>query len=62
MTDYISKLSNGTNTYVIKDAEAVKSVNNVSPTNGNVTLSIPVIEEYTSAEVDTIWNSITPSS
>ena len=41
---------------------AVKSVNNVSPVNGNVTLSIPVVEEYTSAEVDTLWNSITPSS
>lgn len=38
---YVSNLSDGTNTYIIKDANAVKSVNNVQPINGNVTLSIP---------------------
>ena len=41
------------------DSNYVKSVNNISPVNGNVTLNIPSVEAYTSAEVDTIWNSVT---
>lgn len=44
-----------------KNIGTVTSVNSVSPVNGNVTLSIPSIQEYTTSEVDTIWNSVTPS-
>lgn len=40
--NYVSNLSDGTNTYIIKDANAVKSVNSVSPdSSGNVSLTIP---------------------
>jgi hypothetical protein len=41
-----------------KNSGTVTSVNNVSPVNGNVTLSIPDIEAYTAAEVQTLWSSI----
>lgn len=41
-----------------KNTGTVTSVNNVSPVNGNVTLSIPDIEAYTAAEVQTLWSSI----
>ena len=35
----------------------VTSVNNVSPVNVNVTLSIPSITEYTANEVETLWGN-----
>lgn len=41
-----------------KNTGTVTSVNNVSPVNGNVTLSIPSVEAYTAAEVQTLWSSI----
>ena len=41
-----------------KNTGTVTSVNNVSPVNGNVTLSIPSVEAYTAAEVETLWSSI----
>ena len=40
------------------DTQAVKSVNNVLPVNGNVTLSIPSIEEFTTSEIQTIWDGV----
>lgn len=36
----------------------VTSVNNVSPVNGNVSLTIPDVQAYTAAEVETLWGSI----
>lgn len=77
---YISKLSDGTNTYVIKDAEARTSIANkqdtlVSGTNiktinnqsllgsGNIDIqSGSDVEAFTAAEVQTIWDSVVPSS
>ena len=36
----------------------VTSVNNIEPVNGNVTLNIPTVEEYTASEVEALWESL----
>lgn len=41
-----------------KNTGTVTSVNNIQPVNGNVTLTIPVVEEYTASEVETLWESL----
>lgn len=42
-----------------KNIGTVTSVNNTQPDiNGNVTLTIPEVEAYTAAEVQTIWNGV----
>ena len=76
MTD-ISKISNGTNIYNIKDATArtelsskqdtlvsgtnIKTINNTSIL-GSGNIALPSVEEFTAAEVDTLWNSVTPNT
>ena len=39
----------------------IKTINNTSIL-GSGNIALPSIEEFTAAEVDTLWNSVTPSS
>lgn len=75
-TRYMSKFSDGTNTYTVKDSEArtslsgkqdilvsgtnIKTINNTSLL-GSGNISIATNEAYTVNEIRTIWNSVTPN-
>ena len=73
VTLYIANLSDGINTYEIKDPTAremlsckqdtlvsgtnIKTINNTSIL-GSGNIALPSVEEFTAAEVQTIWNGV----
>ena len=59
--DAIPTVNNATLT-IQKNGSNVATFTANASSNVTANISVPVVEEYTAAEVDTLWNSISASS